>query len=71
MIVKEDEEYVSESSAGEISTFNESESLSDGSHYEGDLLVRIVLKPLSPREVQEDQQKMKIEREVREKPREK
>ncbi|RDY05113.1 hypothetical protein CR513_11085, partial [Mucuna pruriens] len=39
MIVKEDEEIRSESSVREIDTSNEFENLSDGSHYEGDLLV--------------------------------
>ncbi|RDX85965.1 hypothetical protein CR513_32736, partial [Mucuna pruriens] len=42
MIVKDVGEIESESSRGEGSTSNESESLSDGSHYEGDLLVFII-----------------------------
>ncbi|RDX75771.1 hypothetical protein CR513_44313, partial [Mucuna pruriens] len=39
MIVKDDGEIGSESSIGEVDTSSESESLNDGSHYEGDLLV--------------------------------
>ncbi|RDX97725.1 hypothetical protein CR513_19477, partial [Mucuna pruriens] len=39
MIVKDDGEVESDSSYGEKSSSSEAESLSDGSHYEGDLLV--------------------------------
>ncbi|RDY04701.1 hypothetical protein CR513_11571, partial [Mucuna pruriens] len=39
MIVKDDGEIESESSLGELSSSREVESLSDGSHYKGDLLV--------------------------------
>ncbi|RDX99739.1 hypothetical protein CR513_17172, partial [Mucuna pruriens] len=39
MIVKDDGEIRSESSIGEVSTSSESESLSDGCHYDGDFLV--------------------------------
>ncbi|RDX88679.1 hypothetical protein CR513_29698, partial [Mucuna pruriens] len=39
MIVKDDREIRSESSIGEVSTSSKFESLSDGSHYERDLLV--------------------------------
>ncbi|RDY14438.1 hypothetical protein CR513_00481, partial [Mucuna pruriens] len=39
MIVKDDREIESGSSIGELGTSSESKSLSDGSHYDGDLLV--------------------------------
>ncbi|RDY01359.1 hypothetical protein CR513_15324, partial [Mucuna pruriens] len=39
MIVKDDGEIGSKSSIGEVGTSSESKSLSDGSHYEGNLLV--------------------------------
>ncbi|RDY12036.1 hypothetical protein CR513_03217, partial [Mucuna pruriens] len=39
MIMKDDGEIGSESSTREVRTSYESESLSDGSHYEGHLLV--------------------------------